>query len=426
VVVENGHTEPGSIVGGRIRGKVGRLASASRWLVGGLGLAGTLIYIVWIGGPYLRSIIVRDAAVTTWISIVPAPISGYTTDLLYPGDRVGEDGRIAKVDNPLADRTPLARAQGELDHAQAQLAAQRDLVERLQRILDARTASAAAYAATFKRDLDIIIRSADSNSALVAQRLEIERADENRKMILARTGAGSQMALGAATAAVTDHEKALTDIHSVLSRATSRRQAAELGVFMLDDGTDTGTAMRSVDDARMAREQAQAVLTGEEANVAAARTVVEAARLAYAKQRSRDVRVPPGTLAWSAISAPGAAVQPGSPVASWVDCRILMVDVPVSDVELSLLRKGAPADIVIEGERDVRRGTVFLLRGAAATVGTADLAALAKGRRPNIGQVLVRLEATPQDIETCPIGHAASVDFPDVGIVDIIRARLRL
>src|SRR6202040_791711 len=76
-----------------------------------LGLAGTLVYLVWIGGPYLRSIIVRDAAVTTWISIVPAPISGYTTDLLYPGDRVGEDGRIAKVDNPLADPTALASAQ---------------------------------------------------------------------------------------------------------------------------------------------------------------------------------------------------------------------------------------------------------------------------------------------------------------------------
>jgi multidrug resistance efflux pump len=405
---------------------VGRLAGASRWLVGGLGLAGTLVYIVWIGGPYLRSIIVRDAAVTTWISIVPAPISGYTTDLLYPGDRVGEDGRIAKVDNPLVDPTPLARARGELDHAQAQLMAQRDLVDRLQRILDARTATAEAYAATFKKDLDIIIASADSNSALVAQRLEIERADENRKMILARTGAGSQTALGTATAAVTDHEKALTDIRSVLSRATSRRQGAERGVFMLDDGTDTGTAMRSVDDARMALEKAQAMLTGEEANVAAARNILEAARSAYAKQRSRDIRVPSGALVWSAISAPGAAVQPGSPVASWVDCRILMVDVPVSDVELSLLRKGAPADIVIEGEKEARRGTVFLLRGAAATVGTADLAALAKGRRPNIGQVLVRLEATPQDIETCPIGHAASVDFPDVGIVDIIRARLRL
>ena len=29
---------------------------------------------------------------------VPAPISGYTTDLLYPGERVGEDGRTLAPD----------------------------------------------------------------------------------------------------------------------------------------------------------------------------------------------------------------------------------------------------------------------------------------------------------------------------------------
>jgi len=46
---------------------------------------------------------------------------------------------------------------------------------------------------------------------------------------------------------------------------------------MLDDGTDTGTAMRCVDDARMALEQAQAVLTGYEATVASAQKILAAA-----------------------------------------------------------------------------------------------------------------------------------------------------
>jgi hypothetical protein len=69
---------------------------------------------------------------------------------------------------------------------------------------------------------------------------------------------------------------------------------------------------------------------------------------------------------------------------------------------------------------------VALLRGAAATIGSVDLAAIAKGRRPGIGQALVALEPTEADLETCPIGHAAYVDFPGIGIVDILRARLRL
>ena len=81
---------------------------------------------------------------------------------------------------------------------------------------------------------------------------------------------------------------------------------------------------------------------------------------------------------------------------------------------------------MLEGERATRHGTVLLLRGAAATIGSVDIAAVAKGRRPGIGQALVQLRPEPADVEACPIGHAAYVDFPEVGLIDLIRARLRL
>jgi hypothetical protein len=81
--------------------------------------------------------------------------------------------------------------------------------------------------------------------------------------------------------------------------------------------------------------------------------------------------------------------------------------------------------VVIEGERPTH-GTVILLRGAAATLGAADLAALAKGRRPNIGQAIVRLDPSDEEVAACPIGHSAYVDFPGVSIVDLARARLRI
>jgi hypothetical protein len=99
--------------------------------------------------------------------------------------------------------------------------------------------------------------------------------------------------------------------------------------------------------------------------------------------------------------------------------------VPVSDLELALLQTDAPANVVSEGDRQTRRGKVYLARGAAATVGADDLAAIAKGRHPGIGQVLVQFEPSPADIEACPIGAAAFVDFPDIGIIDMLRARLR-
>jgi len=62
-----------------------------------------------------------------------------------------------------------------------------------------------------------------------------------------------------------------------MSARLDRSSLIVVRVFMLDDGTDTGTAMRCVDDARMALEQAQAVLTGYEATVASAQKILAAA-----------------------------------------------------------------------------------------------------------------------------------------------------
>ena len=128
---------------------------------------------------------------------------------------------------------------------------------------------------------------------------------------------------------------------------------------------------------------------------------------------------------WSHTAGAGANVTTGTAVASWIDCRILLVDAPVSDVELALLRPGAPADVVLEGERRARHGTIALMRGAAGILGSADLAAVAKGRRAGDGQALVTLTPESDDAQRCPVGRAAFVDFPDVSVLDIARARLR-
>jgi hypothetical protein len=69
------------------------------------------------------------------------------------------------------------------------------------------------------------------------------------------------------------------------------------------------------------------------------------------------------------IASPGGVVQPGTLVASWINCGIMLVDVPMPDVELALLRTGAVANVVIERERQLRHGVVLLTRGAAATIG---------------------------------------------------------
>jgi multidrug resistance efflux pump len=282
----------------------------SRRLWAFVGLAALLAYTAWIGAPYLRSVVVRDAAVTTWINTTSAPIDGFLSGKpLHVGDSVGEDGLIASVENPLQDATPVVRAEADLDKAK-------------QRV------------------------------------------------------------------------RGLQELTTGLEADAAARAAMELA------------------DAKVAAEGAEKILAS--------------VKKAYEAAKFQPVKAPPDAYVWNLIAAHGDFVRAGAPVATWVDCSFMLVDVPVSDVELALLRTDAPARIVIEGDEKVRIGKVYLTRGAAATIGADDLAALAKGRHPGIGQVLVQFEPSAADIWECPIGTAAYVDFPDLGILDILRARLRL
>src|ERR1700730_3953012 len=392
-----------------------------RW-VGLVALVGLLAYIGWMAGPYLRSVILRDAAITSWINHTASPIAGYVgLHPLYPGERIGADGLIATVEDPLADRSALTRAEADLERAIQRRKSLEQLAAPRQSTANARATVAQTYAETFKQDIETRIKAASGSPSLTTQRLGLERVQADRLAKLAASGHGSQSAAEAEAQLVVELQKTLTGLQSELDRSTQRRSAAEQGTFLLEDGTDAAVASRALDDARLALNQAKLDFALAEVDVGLARQMLAAAQQAYDKARRAPVAAPPGALVWSLATAPGTAVQPGSAVASWVDCAVMMVDAPVSDVELALLPKGTQADVIFDGASQVRHGTVLLTPGGAATVGAADLAALAKGRHPGIGQALIRLGPSPADLECCPIGEAAHVDFPGVGVVAVLR-----
>lgn len=323
-------------------------------ILGLIGFAGLLIYAGWIGGPYLRSIIIRDAAVTTWISVASSPISGYVdAHPLYPGTRIGADGRIATVENPLVDGTPLARAQGDLDRAKERIGVLESLAANLQAAADVRALEAADYAAAFKRDLDERIAAAGHNISSIKQRLGLERVQSARLGQLLTSGHASQSAADVAAGQVIEHERALTSMQAEFDRSTLRRAAAERGVFVLDDGEDGAVAVRSLEDIRLSLGRTTLELASAKAEADTAEKILAQARDNYERARLERIEAPAGSLVWSLMASPGGAVQPGTPVVSWIDCSIMLVDVPVSDVELALLPKDAVADVVLEGERQV-------------------------------------------------------------------------
>lgn len=130
-----------------------------------VGLAALLAYTAWIGAPYLRSVVVRDAAVTTWINATAAPIDGFLGDKpLHVGDSVGKDGLIATIENPLQDATPVVRAEADLNKAKQH-------IRGLQELMTSIDADAAARART-AMDLAEAEVEAESAEKIFRQREE--------------------------------------------------------------------------------------------------------------------------------------------------------------------------------------------------------------------------------------------------------------
>jgi multidrug resistance efflux pump len=390
-------------------------------------LAVLLVYLCVMAGPYLRAIVVRDAAVTSWITIAFTPIPGRVDDNpLRPGERVGADGRIAAVLNERADPVALARAQAELDQIQTihdEFLAQ---VGALEEIVANRTLAAETFADAYTRDLQDEYAAAHARVDFIAKALAHETSEAERQERMMSEGASSQTEADLARARSTDRERQLSDARDALDRIERRIAAAADGAYMLADGDDAGDAQRSLEDARAQLEIARADHAGVEAELAARGAVLAAAEDAFAKSSHAIVSAPAGALIWTLVAGPGAEIETGAPVATWIDCSILLVDVPLSDLEAALLTVGAPANVVIDGERTARQGTVLLTRGSAATLAFEDLAAVATGRSAGDGQAIVVLTASADDVAECPIGRSAAVDFPEIGVLDMIAARLRL
>ena len=396
-------------------------------LHGGAAAAIILLAAGWQMGPYLRSTVSRNSAVTSWSHVATSPIVGNLDSRLpKPGDRVGPEGLIVTVRNRHNDPSAAERSAGEVARAEAIVEELRQYLDRLRQLDAEWQARTASHAAAFKRNLEVALTSARLELEQVKQRLAIGRADFDRMQHLAARGNASVAAADEALASVAELELERVELERNIAELEVRRAAAEKGVFITSDGTDPDWNDRRRDQLRRDIARGVADLAEAEATLANARHVAATDASALERTSAGAVTAPPGSLIWSVTVGAGTAVNIGSPIAEWLDCSVMLVDVPASDIEVALLRPGMEAEVVLEGEDQPRKATILLTRGSAGTLGLDDLAALAKGRSAGRGQVLLRLEPTPEDIATCPIGLSAFVEFPQVDVIDMLRARLRL
>lgn len=386
-----------------------------------------VIYFGWHAAPYMRSVFFRDAALTTWINVATSPIKGTLEGKLpKPGQRVGASGQVVMVRNHQADNSAMKTLAAEAVRAEERVVDLDSHLARLRRLDAGWRKRTRDYAAAFKRNLDIEIDGAKRELAFVIEQLALVSAVAKRKEVLTGKGFTSQSDADEALAEVMALQSVQANLQKTIADAKQRRQAAEAGVFLRRDQGNPDWAFDSNDQLQLEIARITSALADAKAVLAKARVAAVAARDVYQRGSASAVVAPPGSVIWSVVAGEGATMEIGTPVIEWIDCDVILVDVPVNDVEIGLLHAGMPADIVIEGESETRKATILQSRGAAAALGGDDLAALAKGRKAGIGQVILRFESRPGDRQRCPVGQAAWVDFPEIDVIDLMRARLRL
>jgi multidrug resistance efflux pump len=399
---------------------------SSRWVYV-LGVAVFFAYALWMIGPYLRSVIVRDAAITTWSNLATAPIDGKVEFRSRAATAVVDaGGDILLVRNDTLSRETVTAAETRVELARAQVQELQGLLDEIMLLDEERGDLKARYADVFRAQLDAEIASLERRIGVTAGRLELMRKVAARSEELARRGSGSETTADEARMRVSDLELEIAELQAKLDYGRVRRAAADRSVFITTEGEDPEWVRDERLELKIEKHKTRVELRQAEAELALARAARTATVQDFRQLSQGAVSAPPGSVIWSERVAPGATVRAGNPVAEWLDCSILMVDVPVADAEVPLIKPGMQAEVILEGESVTRAASVLLTRGSASTLGRDDLAALAKGRREGVGQVLLELAHAPQNLQDCPVGRAAYVDFPQIGLIDVIRARLRL
>lgn len=389
--------------------------SALALLVGALSFAPTAYWLLS-----------RDAAVTTWVNQATSSIKGnIITPLPLPGSVVSENGHIVEVADDQADRGDILRAEAAVEGAEAEVRILEAYVAAINDTGLAWEVRAANYAAAFRKKLEVNALGLRDELKALSDHLELAVKSAERSGKLSTRGYASNAEEELALQKVLDLTEALAVKKKALSETELRLEQAIAGVYFDEFGRNPDWAFQSMDRIKLAQEEAQERLRHANAQLEQARLVLEAAEQSFIDQARATVRAPAGSIIWSRIAGEGAAVTPGVPIVSWIDCNDLLIDVPASDIMVSLLHPGGKAKVTLEGENRARDASIVLKRGAAATLGDDDLAAVASGHDSQTAQVLLAL-SDESAFETCPVGRAASIDFVDVSFFDLVIAFLRL
>ncbi len=370
----------------------------------------------------IYTVLYRDAVVTTWLNVMAAPIAGTIEDFdLRAGERVPSPGEVARIVNHSVDRSGVIRAEAAARRAGARLAELNAYDKRISAMASEWQERKGSYADGFRRDLDIKIEEYARRVALLQERVDFADASAKRKQTLRRAGNTSQAEEEAAISAHRELLSSLSDATMALQRLRNRRELAGKGVYLQEDGKEPEWSWRSLDELRLEKQRTERTAREAAEEVATLQATLENERTNLSAATDATFKVPAGMTIWSTAASNGISVTRGQRLFTWIDCSRLLVDVPVIDTLAVLVEQGSRAEILLEGEDRAHPAVVVMSRGSSSRLGKEELASITE--RKAAAQVIVELQ-DPGSVAGCPIGRRAFVRFPDLTLMEFLRAYL--
>jgi len=369
----------------------------------------------------LYVVLFRDAAVTTWLNVATAPIDGTVEGFdVKPGQRITGSGEIGRIVNHSADRSGVIRAEGAAKRAEARLAELVAYDNRVSALTNEWQDRRSRYADGFRTDLDLRVQELEHHVALLQERVAIAEVTARRKHTLRLAGNSSQADEDAAMSAQRELQASLTDTAKELERVRERRSLAQTGVFLQADGKEPEWSWRSLDEIRLEAAKTSRSVREAEEEVKTTKRILADEQKNLAAASSAVFKLPDDMTIWSMSATNGISVNRGERLFTWIDCSKVLVDVPVSETLGVLVNEGERAEVTFEGEQKPRAAEVLLSRGSSSRLTRAELVSVSKARK-TLAQVIVALR---EPVAGCPIGRRAFVTFPDIGLLQVVRAYL--
>ncbi|MFC3712160.1 HlyD family efflux transporter periplasmic adaptor subunit [Sphingoaurantiacus capsulatus] len=361
----------------------------------------------WSFAPYVMGDVSTRAAVNAPIIRLTAVVEGTVPELPAVGSYYAAPARLSIV-TPSHDTGDVAQFKADAELATAALAlAERQLAE-----LSSEEVRLAGRAQVFStasaRRLNAEIRATGASaSACDSEKSASQAALVRAEKLMASgfmTAAGLERARSAAAMAAgsCDAEKAR------LGSFQAMREAAARGVYIGDGYNDAPYAEQQRDRLMLQRQQLEQIVSEQ-----TAKRTEALRRWAEANARAHFA-APPGTLVWSQLASPGAAVRAGEPVLDLVDCRRRFVEVALPERRAEAIRPGNKAEVRLIGSDGWQSGRVARVAGAAAqrsdTLFAAKTSSLPSDREISV-EVTLDTPAHGSPERRCDVGRLAEVRF---------------